>query len=724
MHKLFLLLCLLGVSTLRAQNSLTLRVVNGATGEVLAGANISIRGMDRTWTTDTTGDAHLKNLPTSTVKLQISYAGYETLELSITLPPSSEKVVVTLWPPSAEEAVIVRSTRTSRAIRNVPTRVETISLEEIDEKSNMRPSNVSMLLHESTGIQVQQTSATSANASIRLQGLDGRYTQLLKDGFSSFGNFASGLSVLEIPPLDLKQVEIIKGPASTLFGGGAIAGVVNFFTKTPKEKPENSLLLNQSNIGQSNLGFYSSARNTKSGYTFLALLGHQRLYDVDRDDFTELPRTAELTLHPQLFIYGKKNSTWVLGHSFSTARRTGGDVQVIEGKENSEHRYFEENNTRRNNTTIEWEKPTPGNVTINIKQAFTVFERNIRIPDYRFDGTSYNSFTDASLLVNRTHHALVGGINLLYDQFDEHKRSAANRDNTNFTAGVYLQDTWDISDVFKAEAGLRWDMTRYHNTIFQKNQSFLLPRLSLMIRINEHLTSRIGGGLGYKLPTLFTEQTESFQYRQVNQLNNVQAEKSVGSTADVNYKTRWGKDLEVGANLLYFFTQINQPLVLVNHAGAFQFENQNRPVQSSGVEANAKFIFRQVFKLFAGYTFTNARAKYLPGRPFLPLVPKHKLNTALIFEKADLIKLGLEAYYTGPQYLSAGGTTPGYWEFGAMAEKIWPRWSLFINFENFTDTRQSRYKPVVSGTHENPGFDEIWTHTEGIVINGGMKIRF
>jgi iron complex outermembrane receptor protein/outer membrane receptor for ferrienterochelin and colicins len=143
-----------------------------------------------------------------------------------------------------EKEVIIQSTRTSRNIRNVPTRVETIELEEIDEKNNMRPGNVAMLLHESTGIQVQQTSATSGNASIRIQGLDGRYTQLLKDGFANFGNFSSGLSVLEIPPLDLRQVEIIKGPVSTLYGGGAIAGVVNFISKTPGKKPEYNILLN------------------------------------------------------------------------------------------------------------------------------------------------------------------------------------------------------------------------------------------------------------------------------------------------------------------------------------------------------------------------------------------------------------------------------------------------------------------------------------------------
>src|SRR4029079_3395168 len=131
-----------------------------------------------------------------------------------------------------------------------------------------RPANVSMLLHESTGLQVQQISATSGNASIRVQGLDGRDTQLLKDGYPNFGNFASGLSVLEIPPLDLKQVEVIKGPASTLYGGGAIAGVVNFISKLPREKFEGDFILNQSNVGQTNLGAYVSQKKERFGYSF------------------------------------------------------------------------------------------------------------------------------------------------------------------------------------------------------------------------------------------------------------------------------------------------------------------------------------------------------------------------------------------------------------------------------------------------------------------------
>lgn len=99
----------------------------------------------------------------------------------------------------------------------------------------MKPGDIRMLLNESTGIITQQTSATSGNASIRIQGLDGRYTQILKMD-SRFAGAASGLGLLQTPPLDLKQVEIIKGSTSTLYGGGAIAGLINLISKLPKRK--------------------------------------------------------------------------------------------------------------------------------------------------------------------------------------------------------------------------------------------------------------------------------------------------------------------------------------------------------------------------------------------------------------------------------------------------------------------------------------------------------
>jgi iron complex outermembrane receptor protein/outer membrane receptor for ferrienterochelin and colicins len=726
MNKIILcaVMLLLAAPVFAQRSSISFIILNKDDRKPLSNAFVVTRSMENGSTSDSMGHVSMKNIPDGKWTFIFSYSGKSKEEV-IQMPYSgTQPYEVLMELTHEEEEVIVQSTRTSRTIQNTPTRVEIIELEEIDEKGNMRPANVSMLLHESTGIQVQQTSATSANASIRIQGLDGRYTQLLKDGFATFGNFASGLSVLEIPPLDLKQVEIIKGPASTLYGGGAIAGVVDFISKTPGSKSENSFLLNQSNIGQTNFGYFSSARGKKIGYTFLGLFNRQHAYDVDKDDFTEVPKSVEFTIHPKLFFYAGEKSTLIIGNSFTRGKREGGDVQVIKGKEDLLHTYFETNTTIRNITTLEFRTKFSENKNLQIKQSYSTFDRQISIPAYHFDGTSHNSFTDISYLVNMANHSIVTGGNIVYDKFNEKKNSAGNRDNKSFTAGAYIQDTWDASEKIKLESGLRFDHARYSNNLFSKSEFFVLPRISLMVKYNSTLTSRIGAGMGYKLPTLFTERTETFQYQDVMQLNNVKSERSYGATADLNFKTELAEELDFSLNHMFFYTWIDRPLVLEDDGGGnFSFANQSKPVQSFGFETNARFIYKHDFKLFLGYTFTDARAKYLATNQFLPLVPKHKLNSALIYEKHDFLKLGLEGYYTSPQFLYNGFKTEGFWEFGFMAEKLFEKFSVYINFENFTDVRQSNYKRVANEPHDSPTFDDIWTHTEGFVVNGGIKVR-
>ena len=707
----------------QAQQKFVLKIV-AADRNMPVAASIIIKETGHGYATDTSGMIAVSVPDSGNYTLSISAIGYKS-NTSPVYVPSIGMVVITLENAGDEmDEVVVQSTRTSRTIANTPTRVETIALEEIDEKNNMRPGNVAMLLHESTGIQVQQTSATSANASIRLQGLDGRYTQLLKDGFANFGNFASTLSVLEIPPLDLQQVEIIKGPASTMYGGGAIAGVVNFISKKPGDRSAYNMIINQSSIGQTNIGGFASGRNKYTGYTLLALYSKQKAYDADKDDFTEVPKTNEYTIHPKLFIYPNERTTIILGNSFQTGDRTGGDMEVINGKTDASHQYFEKNKTIRNITTFELDKKLPDNKRLTVKQSLSIFDRTITLPAYTFAGIDYNAYTDLSYITSARKHAIVIGGNLIYSDFREKAKSSGSRNNQVNTAGLYVQHTLDATDAVKFESGLRIDVANLKNSVYAKTEFFVLPRISLLVKYNSKLTSRIGGGLGYKTPTIFTETTETIQYRHVSQLQHVQSERSYGSTADMNYKTDITDELSFGFNQLFFYTIIEKPLVLqAGPTNQYSFVNARRPLRSAGSETNARFIYKSNLKLFLGYTFTDTKAGYLSGNQTLPLTPRHKLNSSLIYEKAGIVKIGLEGYFTGQQYLSNGTRTPAFQEFGLMAEKIFNEFSLYINFENITDTRQSRYKNVVNGSHIQPAFDEIWTHTEGFVVNGGIKIK-
>ena len=672
------------------------------------------------------GIVQFKNIPDGKQLISFSHTGYVIKIDTLAFPlPSIDAVEIFLVAEEEEiEEVIVQSTRTSRTINNTPTRVETINGEEVEEKNNMRPSNVSMLLHESTGLHVQQTSAISGNSSIRVQGLDGRYTQLLKDGYANFGNFASGLSLLEIPPLDLKQVEIIKGPASTLYGGGAIAGVVNFISKTPKEKGEYNFIINQSNIGQTNMGGFASQKKEKWGYTLLGLANFQKAYDVDGDGFSELPKSNNFTINPRLFYYPNDNTTLMIGNSFTHGTNTGGDMQVIDGNANLNHVYFEKNSTTRNTTTFELDQKLATKNSFKIKQSLSFFDRTINIPSYIFSGINTNSFTDVSYLVNKKKHTFIGGLNLVFDKFKHKENSSVDLSAQTTTAGFYFQDTWDITDKVKIETGLRLDHANYQNKIYANNQTFLLPRISALFKISSKFSSRIGGGLGYKSPTIFTEQTETMQYKNLLPLNNAMAEKSIGATADINYKSKLGEDFLLSINQLFFYTSISNPLVLQgNNAMGYTFSNASKPMQSKGFETNIKLIFKEDFKLFVGYTFIDAKAAYLAANQFLPLLPQKKLNLALVYEKENKFKLGLESYFTDQQFLYNGNKTPSFWEFGLMAEKTIHKIALFINFENFTDQRQSKYKQVANAPFINPTFDDVWNHLEGFVVNGGIKLK-
>jgi iron complex outermembrane receptor protein/outer membrane receptor for ferrienterochelin and colicins len=705
----------------QAQQRVAVKVT---TGNSPVAANIIIKETRKTYAADTSGMAILSFNNNGIYTATASAAGHNEKTFRITVPSPSDTVYIELEIAEHEMGeIIIQSTRTSRTIANVPTRVETIELEEIDEKNNMRPANVAMLLHESTGIQVQQTSATSGNASIRIQGLDGRYTQLLKDGFANFGNFSSGLSVLEIPPLDLKQVEIIKGPASPLFGGGAIAGVVNFISKTPGSRPEYSFILNQSNIGQTNIGGFASRRAGKTGYTLLALYNRQSAYDVDKDDFTEVPRSNEYTLHPKIFFYPNEATTITIGNSLTKAERTGGDIQVIGNKPDVSHQYFEKNKTLRNISTFELDKKIGTINRLVARQSFSIFNRSIGIPSYNFVGTDYTAYTDISYFTKKSKHDLVFGTNFIYNDFIEKAGSSGHRNSTATTGGLYAQHTLDATDKVKLESGVRLDVSNYKNALYSNTEFFVLPRVSVLIRYNSKWSSRIGGGMGYKTPTIFTEETETIQYRNVLPLNNVRSEKSYGATADANFRTNFSNGLALSFNQMFFYTRIIKPLVLTGDATfGYQFINASKPVTSAGFETNAKFIYGDM-KLFLGYTYTHAKATYLTGDQLLPLVPRHKLNTALIYEKEGSLKLGLEGYFTGKQFLSNGTQTLAFKELGFMAEKLFNKFSFYVNFENFTDTRQGRYKNVVNGSHTMPTFDEIWTHTEGFVVNGGVKVR-
>ena len=481
MKYILLWLMILTGTLAQAQNTFKARIVDAEENEPLLGATVKISSTKGA-VADLSGYVEIPNIDTDTIQVSVSFVGYRPFTQTYIFPLTDVQIIELVEGEELEE-VIVTSTRSSRTIDDIPTRIEAISSEELEEKAIMKSSNIAMVLRESTGIQMQQTSASSANQSIRIQGLDGRYTQILKDGFPLFGGFSSGLSIMQIPPLDLRQVEVIKGSNSTLFGGGAIAGLINLVTYTPQEERKLRLMVDQTQaLGTTLNGFYAERFN-KFGLTFYASANRQEAYDPNNDDFSDIPRIRSLTLNPSFFYYPNEKSSLRLTLNGTVENRLGGDMEVINNDENGIHQFTEENESDRLSYQLTYQNQIDENKSISVKNSLTYFEREITEPDFIFMGKQWSSFSEVAYNYGTSRSSWISGVNLYTDQFDENPFDSLERDYSFTTFGAFTQNTFDLSEKYAVETGLRFDYDLDYGF-------FALPRLSILRKINDSWSTR------------------------------------------------------------------------------------------------------------------------------------------------------------------------------------------------------------------------------------------
>ena len=685
--------------------------------ELLIGATLAFKELDKGGATDIDGIVSIPAIPIGEHKVHISYLGYEELEITILVSEQMEMPTFYLQQTGEElEELVVSTTRSTRTIQNIPTRVETIGSEELGEKAIMNPANISLVLRESTGIQIQQSSLSSGNSSIRIQGLDGRYTQLLRDGFPLYGGFSGGLSIMQIPPLDLQQFEIIKGSSSTLYGGGAIAGLVNMVSKTPHEEPALDLMFTQTQALGSTANIFFSKRNGKIGYTLYGSGHLQKAYDPDNDDFTNLPETRAFSINPKLFYYPSDNTTFWFGVNGTFDDRKGGDLTLINDGANGIHQFFEQNKSVRISSQAVLDHQIDENKTLQIKNSLAFFDRELSTPSLIFSGSQWNSFTELNYSIQNSKSDWILGANYYSNNFTE-AETELPRNQRDHSTGVFANNTTDLSQNWILESGFRLDYSLDWGV-------FSLPRISVLWKINDHISSRLGGGLGYKLPDLFTEEAAVINYESILPIDKdiLEAERSIGLNWDLNYKTIIKDEITFSINQLFYLTSIENALLLNSRGGGqFVFENANSNVLSRGAETNIKFTYED-FRWFINYAYINATLNYLPNNPQKPLTAKHNAGTVLMYENEDW-RIGYEAYYTGRQFLSSGETTLDFITMGLLIQKHFEWGSPFINFENFTDRRQSRFQSEVLPPHDNPVFAEIYAPTDGFILSVGVVIK-
>jgi outer membrane receptor for ferrienterochelin and colicin len=715
--KRFLGLLILCSQSVFAQNIFKALVTAEDTHQALAGVTVSIPQVNKSTITDSKGLAIIRGLSSGTYTAHFTYVGYKDTTITMVFPASDSSILQVVLQPEAktEEQVIITTMRTNSRIADLPMKVEVLGLEDLQEESGIKPGNIAGLLGDLSVIHIQNTSAVTGNSAIRMQGLSGRYTQLLRDGLPVYEGLSTNFGVLSIPPLDLKQIEIIKGSASTLYGGGAIAGLINFISKTPGQEPQLDILVNRSTLKETNANLYYAQRWNKLGITLFAGTTLQNAVDVNNDGFSDVPQVRQYTIHPKLFFYLKENQTLSLGYTGTVESRKGGDMIVLsEGKEGL-HQFMETDKSNRHSMDMQYQQRAVAGGNLVIKGVVSYFHLNSQESSFSLVGRQINTYGEASFNKKSGNHDWVAGINYLSEGFDKNASDTSGFMNYHYnTQGAFLQDDWHLTQKLMVEAGIRTD---HHNRFGW----FALPRLAFMYRPMVDLSIRLSAGTGYKIPTEFTSTNEQISIKDLSpDVKGLQPEKSRGLNFDINYHKRIDK-IDLTINQALYYTHISDPVApLYQTDNKYHLQNLPYHTNSKGTDTYIRLQKNRV-ELYLGYNHTLARYSN-DKRNYELFAPQDKFSTTLAYELEEKWRMGVESSWAGNQYISFNQKAPNYWFFAAMIQRsLGKHVSLVLNCENLFDARQGKHEPLYTGSISDPQFYPLWGPIDGRVVNLSVK---
>ena len=717
MKYLLITLALLSMFFSTKAQQIVIIVKDSVTQQPLPGVSVLNSNTRKGSATGNTGIYLLKNQSSGTTQLQFSFIGYQPASLSVSFPWKGADTIPVFMQAKGEniDEVVISSTRTNSRIEDLPMKVEVLGQEDMNEESGIKPGNVAGILGDLSVIHIQNTSAVNGNNAIRMQGLDGKYTQLLRDGMPVYEGLSGNFGVLAIPPLDLKQIEIIKGSVSTLYGGGAIAGMINFIAKTPGSKPELTVLVNRSTLKENNVNTFYSGKWKKTGLTLFAGVTAQNASDVNKDGFSDVPRVRQYTVHPRFFWYMNPNTTLVAGYTGTVEKREGGDMQVLANVRDSIHQYTESNNSHRHSVDLQFSRRQLAGGTLTVKGVGSFYHLENTEGTFALNGNQRNLYAEASYNKKIGRNNWVVGINNtgeLYRRADGDSSVIGNY--TYNTVGFFAQDGIDVAKGLMAEAGIRAD----HHNIYGW---YFLPRLALVYKPVDQLSIRLSAGTGYKTPAIFSSQTQSIAYKELLPLSTgMKAERSKGINFDAAYHTSLGP-VDLTFDQAFYLTHIEQPILPVAISdGKISLENQPYTVKSQGTDTYIRLSYEDL-ELYLGYNHTTSKYSDAAAT-FVPFAPRDKFASTLAYEIPEKWRFGIESAWVGNQYLYNNEKAPNYWFWaGMVSRQLGSHFTVVLNCENIFDARQGKHAPLYTGSMAAPEFLPLWGPIDGRTINLSLK---
>jgi outer membrane receptor for ferrienterochelin and colicins len=543
--KYFLLFIVLAwVPTLSAQ--IAGQVLDAETDEPLHGAHIRLHNSTSGAYADADGRFSIP-IPAGLrwpLVMHVSFVGYQ--QATLTLPQPQGEVIVRLKPESSRlDEVVVSGTMVEVSKMESPIPVEVYS-------AGFFKKNPSPTLFESlnmiTGVLPQINCSVCNTGDIHINGLEGPYTMVLIDGMPIVSSLSTVYGLHGIPSSLIRRIEVVKGPASTLYGSEAVAGLINVITQDPYVTDPFRLDVSGTSREEWNVDV-SAGRRIGGAATIWGLNGfvYDRPHDVNRDGFTDITQQKRLSAF----------SKWAVGDASLAARyvvedRWGGQLGWTEAFKGSDQVYGETIFTER----AELIGTMPFSVAGHASRVDLSYNRHAQDSWYgttRYKALQHTAYALWVTTVRQGMHTTLVGLPLRYQWYDDNTPATVAADRT-LLPGVFVQNEAALTDRITLLSGLRWDTHPDHGSIWT-------PRLGVKFSPDARNTFRLSGGSGFRVVNLFTEDHAALTgAREVVIRNALNPERSWN--ANLNWMRQWNADRHFGTlDLSTFITRFSNQIL-------------------------------------------------------------------------------------------------------------------------------------------------------------------
>jgi outer membrane receptor for ferrienterochelin and colicins len=587
----------------------TIEGVITSANEVVPFANIYVPKLKKGTSSDQNGVFKLENLPQGLVEISVSAIGYQSSVVEVNLSgdkkPFILKVNLKEDLGSLDQIVITGTLKPVRKLESpVPVEVYTQSF----FKKNPTPS-IFESLQNINGVRPQLNCSVCNTGDIHINGLEGPYTMVLIDGLPIVSGLSTVYGLTGIPQALIERVEIVKGPASTLYGSEAVGGVINVITKKPTGANKLSFDNFTTSWGEvtTDIGTGYQLSDKTSGILGVSYFNYQNPIDNNGDGFTDM------TLQNRISIFNKINFDREDGKLFSIAGRYvyedrwGGEMDWTSADRGGDEVYGESIYTSRWETFGRYDLPTDEDLSFQ-------FSGNGHSQDSFYGTTSYDAdqyigfgqLTWSKKLGSA--HDLLAGAAYRYTYYNDNTFATATADGLGdqpsviHLPGVFVQDEIAITDRKKLLLGVRYDYNSIHGNVFSPRVNY---KWSSRDKSN---VLRLSAGNGFRVANVFTEDHAALTgAREVVFEGELEPETSWN--ANVNYvktfrtKNNTFFNLDATAFYTYFTNRI-----LPDYETDFNriiYSNLDGFSVSQGLSLNADVVFRNGLKVLAGATLQD-----------------------------------------------------------------------------------------------------------------------